>query len=433
MNEIKCPSCGKVFQIDEKDYESIVKQIRNHEFEEELQRREKEFTKEKNSELEKLENKLNLKNTIELSNKDKEIEKLKNDIDKKELEVSNEFKQQISDKDMEIEKLKNQIKQNETENKLALKDAIQEKESEISNLKKQIELNEKEYQLKEQNLKESHEKEIKTKNQEIELYKDMKLKLSTKMIGESLEQHCKNQYNEFLRPVLKNAYFEKDNDAKSGSKGDFIFRDKTDDEIEFISIMFEMKNEADETATKHKNEDFFKELDKDRREKKCEYAVLVSMLEKDNDYYNAGIVDVSYKYEKMYVIRPQSFITIINILRNAGLKSIEAKRELIQIQNQNIDISHFEENMNNFKDAFSRNFKLACDKFDTAIEEIDKSIQHLQKIKDNLLGSKNQLRLANDKAEDLSIKKLTAGSPSIAEKFEELGVEVKKKKKKANT
>lgn len=433
MNEIKCPSCGKVFQIDEKDYESIVKQIRNHEFEEELKRREKEFTKEKNSELEKLENKLNLKNTIELSNKDKEIEKLKNDIDKKELEVSNEFKQQISDKDMEIEKLKNQIKQNETENKLALKDAIQEKESEISNLKKQIELNEKEYQLKEQNLKESHEKEIKTKNQEIELYKDMKLKLSTKMIGESLEQHCKNQYNEFLRPVLKNAYFEKDNDAKSGSKGDFIFRDKTDDEIEFISIMFEMKNEADETATKHKNEDFFKELDKDRREKKCEYAVLVSMLEKDNDYYNAGIVDVSYKYEKMYVIRPQSFITIINILRNAGLKSIDAKRELIQIQNQNIDISHFEENMNNFKDAFSRNFKLACDKFDTAIEEIDKSIQHLQKIKDNLLGSKNQLRLANDKAEDLSIKKLTAGSPSIAEKFEELGVEVKKKKKKANT
>lgn len=433
MNEIKCPSCGKVFQIDEKDYESIVKQIRNHEFEEELKRREKEFTKEKNSELEKLENKLNLKNTIELSNKDKEIEKLKNDIGKKELEVSNEFKQQISDKDMEIEKLKNQIKQNETENKLALKDAIQEKESEISNLKKQIELNEKEYQLKEQNLKESHEKEIKTKNQEIELYKDMKLKLSTKMIGESLEQHCKNQYNEFLRPVLKNAYFEKDNDAKFGSKGDFIFRDKTDDEIEFISIMFEMKNEADETATKHKNEDFFKELDKDRREKKCEYAVLVSMLEKDNDYYNAGIVDVSYKYEKMYVIRPQSFITIINILRNAGLKSIEAKRELIQIQNQNIDISHFEENMNNFKDAFSRNFKLACDKFDTAIEEIDKSIQHLQKIKDNLLGSKNQLRLANDKAEDLSIKKLTAGSPSIAEKFEELGVEVKKKKKKANT
>ena len=418
MNEIKCPSCGKVFQIDEKDYESIVKQIRNHEFEEELQRREKEFTKEKNSELEKLENKLNLKNTIELSNKDKEIEKLKNDIDKKELEVSNEFKQQISDKDMEIEKLKNQIKQNETENKLALKDAI---------------LNEKEYQLKEQNLKESHEKEIQTKNQEIELYKDMKLKLSTKMIGESLEQHCKTQYNEFLRPVLKNAYFEKDNDAKSGSKGDFIFRDKTDDEIEFISIMFEMKNEADETATKHKNEDFFKELDKDRREKNCEYAVLVSMLEKDNDYYNAGIVDVSYKYEKMYVIRPQSFITIINILRNAGLKSIEAKRELIQIQNQNIDISHFEENMNNFKDAFSRNFKLASDKFDTAIEEIDKSIQHLQKIKDNLLGSKNQLRLANDKAEDLSIKKLTAGSPSIAEKFEELGVEVKKKKKKANT
>ena len=252
MNEIKCPSCGKVFQIDEKDYESIVKQIRNHEFEEEIQRREKEFAKEKDNELEKLENKLNLKNTIELSNKDKEIEKLKNDIDKKELEVSNEFKQQISDKDMEIEKLKNLIKQNETENKLALKEAVQEKESEISNLKNKIELNEKEYQLKEQSLKESHKKEIQTKNQEIELYKDMKLKLSTKMIGESLEQHCKTQYDEFLRPVLKNAYFEKDNDAKSGSKGDFIFRDKTDDNIEFISIMFEMKNEALEIASESK-------------------------------------------------------------------------------------------------------------------------------------------------------------------------------------
>lgn len=430
MNEIKCPNCGKMFQIDEKDYDSIVKQIKNHEFEEELKRREKEFTKEKNNELENLENRLKLENNIELSNRDREIERLKNNLDKKELEISNVFKQQISDKDIEIEKLKNQIKQNETEGKLALKEAIQEKDNQITTLNNRIELDQKEYQLKEQSLKESHEKEIKAKDQEIELYKDMKLKLSTKMVGESLEQHCKTQFEEYLRPALKNAYFEKDNDSKSGSKGDFIFRDKTDDGIEYISIMFEMKNESDETATKHKNEDFFKELDKDRKEKKCEYAVLVSLLEKDNDYYNAGIVDVSHKYEKMYVIRPQSFISIINILRNSASKTVDAKRELIEMQNQNIDIAHFEENMNNFKDAFSRNFKLASDKFDNAIDEIDKTMQHLQKIKDSLLGSKNQLRLANDKAEDLSIKKLTDGSPSIAKKFEEIGVEVNSKKKK---
>ena len=430
MNEIKCPNCGKMFQIDEKDYDSIVKQIKNHEFEEELKRREKEFTKDKNNELENLENRLKLENNIELSNKDREIERLKNNLDKKELEISNVFKQQISDKDIEIEKLKNQIKQNETEGKLALKEAIQEKDNQITTLNNRIELDQKEYQLKEQSLKESHEKEIKAKDQEIELYKDMKLKLSTKMVGESLEQHCKIQFEEYLRPALKNAYFEKDNDSKSGSKGDFIFRDKTDDGIEYISIMFEMKNESDETATKHKNEDFFKELDKDRKEKKCEYAVLVSLLEKDNDYYNAGIVDVSHKYEKMYVIRPQSFISIINILRNSASKTVDAKRELIEMQNQNIDIAHFEENMNNFKDAFSRNFKLASDKFDNAIDEIDKTMQHLQKIKDSLLGSKNQLRLANDKAEDLSIKKLTDGSPSIAKKFEEIGVEVNSKKKK---
>ena len=304
MNEIKCPNCGKVFQIDEKDYESIVKQIRNHEFEEEIQRREKEFTKEKNNELEKLENKLNFKNTIELSNKDKEIEKLKS-----------------------------QIKQSDTENKLALKDAIQEKEIEISNLKKQIELNEKEYQIKEQNLKKTQEKEIKTKDQEIELYKDMKLKLSTKMIGESLEQHCQNQYNEFLRPVLKNAYFEKDNDAKSGSKGDFIFRDKTDDEIEFVSIMFEMKNEADETATKHKNEDFFKELDKDRKEKNCEYAVLVSLLEIDNDYSiykkNVNLIEKyleehQFKDNKMYL----SLSKVLNGMKSNGVYRLIPKTKL---------------------------------------------------------------------------------------------------------
>lgn len=390
MNEIKCPKCGTMFQIDEKDYDSIVKQIRDGEFNAEIKRREEELRKYTKSEIDSLKEKLDFEKKSELSNKE-----------------------------LEIERLKNQIRQSEIENKYALKEAVQEKENKIVNLENKIELSQKEYQLKEQNLIDIHAREIKAKEQEIELYKDMKLKLSTKMVGETLEQHCKVQYDEYLRPILKNAYFEKDNDAKTGSKGDFIYREKTDDGIEFISIMFEMKNESDQTATKHKNEDFFKELDKDRKEKNCEYAILVSLLEKDNDYYNGGIVDVSHKYEKMYVVRPQSFITIINILRNSALNTVETKRKLIEIQNQNIDIANFEEKMNNFKSAFSRNFKLASDKFDSAIDEIDKTMQHLQKIKDNLLGSKNQLRLANDKAEDLTIKKLTSNSPSIAKQIED--------------
>ena len=390
MNEIKCPKCGTMFQIDEKDYDSIVKQIRDGEFNAEIKKREEELRKYTKSEIDSLKERLDFEKKSELSNKE-----------------------------LEIERLKNQIKQSEIENKYALKEAVKEKENKIVNLENKIELSQKEYQLKEQNLIDIHAREIKAKEQEIELYKDMKLKLSTKMVGETLEQHCKVQYDEYLRPILKNAYFEKDNDAKTGSKGDFIYREKTEDGIEFISIMFEMKNESDQTATKHKNEDFFKELDKDRKEKNCEYAILVSLLEKDNDYYNGGIVDVSHKYEKMYVVRPQSFITIINILRNSALNTVETKRKLIEIQNQNIDIANFEEKMNNFKSAFSRNFKLASDKFDSAIDEIDKTMQHLQKIKDNLLGSKNQLRLANDKAEDLTIKKLTSNSPSIAKQIED--------------
>ena len=390
MNEIKCPKCGTMFQIDEKDYDSIVKQIRDGEFNAEIKKREEELRKYTKSEIDSLKERLDFEKKSELSNKE-----------------------------LEIERLKNQIRQSEIENKYALKEAVQEKENKIVNLESKIELSQKEYQLKEQNLIDIHAREIKAKEQEIELYKDMKLKLSTKMVGETLEQHCKVQYDEYLRPILKNAYFEKDNDAKTGSKGDFIYREKTEDGIEFISIMFEMKNESDQTATKHKNEDFFKELDKDRKEKNCEYAILVSLLEKDNDYYNGGIVDVSHKYEKMYVVRPQSFITIINILRNSALNTVETKRKLIEIQNQNIDIANFEEKMNNFKSAFSRNFKLASDKFDSAIDEIDKTMQHLQKIKDNLLGSNNQLRLANDKAEDLTIKKLTSNSPSIAKQIED--------------
>ena len=390
MNEIKCPKCGTISQRKEKDNDSIEKQIRDGEFNAEIKKREKKLRKYTKSEIDSLKERLDFEKKSELSNKE-----------------------------LEIERLKNQIRQSEIENKYALKEAVQEKENKIVNLENKIELSQKEYQLKEQNLIDIHAREIKAKEQEIELYKDMKLKLSTKMVGETLEQHCKVQYDEYLRPILKNAYFEKDNDAKTGSKGDFIYREKTDDGIEFISIMFEMKNESDQKATKHKNEDFFKELDKDRKEKNCEYAILVSLLEKDNDYYNGGIVDVSHKYEKMYVVRPQSFITIINILRNSELNTVETKRKLIEIQNQNIDIANFEEKMNNFKSAFSRNFKLASDKFDSAIDEIDKTMQHLQKIKDNLLGSKNQLRLANDKAEDLTIKKLTSNSPSIAKQIED--------------
>ncbi len=401
MNEIKCPNCGKIFQIDEKDYDSIVKQIRNHEFEEEILNREEQYKKDKDNALELLKKDLELKNNNELSEKDKEIEKLKSDL-----------------------------KQKDSEYQLELKNAVQEKVDEINDLNNQIKLSEKEYQLKEQGLKESYENKLKGKDEEIELYKDMKLKMSTKMVGESLEQHCNIEYNKYLRPALPRAYFEKDNDAKTGSKGDFIFRDYSEDGIEYISIMFEMKNENDETATKHKNEDFFKELDKDRREKKCEYAVLVSLLEKDNEIYNEGIVDVSHKYEKMYVIRPQSFVTIINILRGAALKTLESKRQLIEVQNQNIDIANFEENMNNFKEAFGKNYRIASERFNTAIEEIDKSIDHLQKIKNNLLSSENNLRLANNKTEELSIKRLTANAPSLAAKFEEMGAEVKKSKKK---
>lgn len=284
----------------------------------------------------------------------------------------------------------------------------------------QIETNEKNAQLKEQTLKESYEEKLKGKDEQIAYYKDFKAKQSTKMVGETLEQHCEIEFNKLRATGFQNAYFEKDNDAKSGSKGDFIFKEFSDDGTEFISIMFEMKNEMDETATKHKNEDFFKELDKDRNEKKCEYAVLVSLLEADNELYNTGIVDVSYRYPKMYVIRPQFFIPMITLLRNASLNALQYKQELAVIRNQNIDISHFEEDMNEFKDKFSRNYRLASEKFKKAIDEIDKTIDHLQKTKDALLSSENNLRLANNKAEELSIKKLTRNNPTMAAKFAEL-------------
>ena len=390
MNEIKCPKCGTVFQINETDYDSIVKQIRNTEFEKELMLHEKQH-------------KINEENSVKLAVS--EEEKKYNEI--------------INKKDLEISELKNQLKLKNTETELEISKAISKKDKEIDSLTNKLELNKNEYLLKEKTLKENYEEKIKNKDEQLEYYKDFKARQSTKMIGESLEQHCNNEFNK-LRPLFKNSYFEKDNDIKTGSKGDFIFRDYDDDGVEIVSIMFEMKNEADTTSTKHKNEDFFKELDKDRKEKKCEYAVLVSLLEIDNDYYNNGIVDVSHKYDKMYVIRPQFFIPLITLIRGLALNSIEYKKQLKIVQEQNIDISHFEENINSFKEAFGRNYRLASEKFKKAIEEIDKTIDHLQKTKEALLSSENNLRLANNKADDLTIRKLTRNSKTVEKMFEDL-------------
>ena len=430
MNEIKCPNCKTVFQIDEKNYDSILKQIRDKEFEKEIVEREKQYNTDLENKLKitKIEteknynekiNKLNLR-INELENQEKLNKDIKEkDIKNLELSLDTKYRNEIEKLKQENIELQNKIKLKDKENQLEIEKAINQKENDINNLKNEIEKNKIEYITKEKSLKENYDNTIKSKDELISYYKDFKAKQSTKMIGESLEQHCNLEFNR-LRPLFKNAYFEKDNDAKTGSKGDFIFRDYDDENTEIISIMFEMKNEADETATKHKNEDFLKELDKDRKEKNCEYAVLVSLLEKDNDYYNDGIVDMSHKYEKMYVIRPQFFIPLITLLRNASTKSLEYKKQLIEVKNTNIDISHFEENINDFKTAFARNYKLASDKFNKAIEEIDKTIDHLQKTKEALLSSENNLRLANNKAEDLSIKKLVKNNPTMQEKFEEL-------------
>lgn len=389
MNEIKCPKCGTMFKIDESEYESIVKQIRNNEFEKEINRIHEEH-------------KNNLKNQIELTK----------------ISTEKSLQEELNKKTLEIQNLKNEIELNKKEKDIEINKEKQQLETKIQELKNNLELSKNEYIIKENNLKESYEEKLKTKDEQISYYKDFKAKQSTKMIGESLEQHCYNEFNK-LRPLFKNAYFEKDNDATTGSKGDFIFKDFDEDGNEIVSIMFEMKNEADQTQTKHKNEDFLKELNKDRQEKKCEYAVLVSLLEIDNDYYNEGIVDVSHIYEKMYVIRPQFFIPLITLIRNLSQKSLEYRKELQIIQNQNIDISHFEENMNSFKEAFGRNYRLASEKFKKAIEEIDKTIDHLQKTKEALLSSENNLRLANNKAEDLTIKKLTHNSETMKKLFEE--------------
>ena len=389
MHEIKCPNCGTVFQIDEMDYQNVVKQIRDQEFEKEISEREKQYKIEKES-------------AVELA---------KSKIEK-------EYQERVTEQKLEIVELKNKLVLQDKESTLTIQEALSKKESEISTLSNQLELLKNDFLLKEKNMKETYEEKLKDREEQIAYYRDFKAKQSTKMIGESLEVHCSNEFNK-LRPLFSNAYFEKDNDARSGSKGDFIYRDYDDEGMEFVSVMFEMKNEADMTATKHKNEDFFKELDKDRREKKCEYAVLVSLLEIDNDYYNEGIVDVSHKYEKIYVIRPQFFIPLITLIRGMAMNSLKYKKELLMIQNQNIDISHFEDNLNTFKEGFARNYRLASDKFKKAIDEIDKTIDHLQKTKEALLSSENNLRLANNKADDLTIQRLTKGNETMKKLFSE--------------
>lgn len=423
MNEIKCPNCKTVFQINENDYSKIVKQIRDKEFESELQLREKQYKESEEATIKIVKANLEKENVSKLNEKDIEICKLKNELEVVREQIKNQLEKKFNEKlnqgQTEINNLKNQLKLINSENALTLKNVLSEKEKEIISLNSKIESFKSEYLLKEKSIKESYEEKMKNKDEQIAYYKDFKARQSTKMIGESLEQHCSVEFNR-IRPLFKNAYFEKDNDCKTGSKGDFIFRDFDDDKTEFISIMFEMKNEADETSTKHKNEDFFKELDKDRKEKNCEYAVLVSLLEMDNEFYNTGIVDVSHRFSKMYVIRPQFFIPLITLIRNIALNSLEYKKELKSIENQNIDIMHFEENMNSFKNAFGRNYRLASEKFKKAIDEIDKTIDHLQKTKDALLASENNLRLANNKAMDLTIKKLTNNSPTMAEKFNNL-------------
>ena len=404
MQEIRCPKCGEVFVVDESGYNRIVKQVRDKEFDKELQKREAEF-------------RVLQERALELAQA-----KQKNELDK----VISSKDAQLADKDKLIEQLRAELEKNEALKKLAVSEATKEKEGEISQkaieivrLKEQLTSQETENQLKEQSLCKAYEEKLKQKDEQIDYYKDFKARQSTKMVGESLEQHCLNQFNSLRMTAFPTAYFEKDNDAKTGSKGDFIFRESMEG-TEFISIMFEMKNEMDQTATKHKNEDFFKELDKDRREKKCEYAVLVSLLEMDNELYNNGIVDVSYRYEKMYVIRPQFFIPMITLLRNAALNTLKYRQELEDAKNQQLDIANFEENMKNFKQAFGRNYEIASKKFKSAIDEIDKTITHLQKTKDALLSSENQLRLANDKADDLSIKKLTKNAPSVRKMFSEI-------------
>jgi hypothetical protein len=388
MHEIICPHCKKAFKIDEAGYADILKQVHDSEFEKQLHER------------------------LELAEQDKQ-----NAIELARTKAASEFQKSTTAKDTEIQELKSKIEAGEIAQKLAITESINAIEKQRDELKSDLDRAELEKQLAEKALKDKYETQIKDRDDAIERLKDMKARLSTKMVGETLEQHCETEFNRIRPTAFPKAYFEKDNDARTGSKGDYIFRDSNEDNIEIVSIMFEMKNESDGTATKKKNEDFLKELDKDRNEKECEYAVLVSMLEPDSELYNTGIVDVSHRYPKMYIIRPQFFIPIITLLRNAAMNSLQYKSELALVKAQHIDITNFEAELDTFKTGFARNYDLASRKFQQAIDEIDKSINHLQKTKDALLGTDRNLRLANDKAQDVTIKRLTKGNPTMADKF----------------
>lgn len=391
MNEIICPHCGKAFKIDEAGYSDILKQVRDSDFEKQLHER------------------------LELAEQDKQSA-----VELAKTKAASESQKTAATKDAKIQELKAKLDAGEVERKLAITEAVRAVEKERDDLKGGLERAKLEKQLAEKSLKDKYETQIKDREDEIERIRDMKARLSTKMVGETLEQHCETEFNRIRATAFPRAYFEKDNDARTGSKGDYVFRDSDEAGTEIVSIMFEMKNEGDQTATKHKNEDFLKELDKDRSEKGCEYAVLVSLLEPDSDLYNTGIVDVFHRHAKMYVVRPQFFIPIITLLRNAAMNSLKYKSELALVKAQNLDITNFENQLETFKNGFARNFELASSKFKTAIDEIDKTITHLQKTKDALLGSENNLRLANNKAQDVTIKKLTRGNPTMASKFAEL-------------
>lgn len=396
MKELKCPHCGQVFQVDESDYAMILSQVKNAAFDAEIDRRLGELGERHQAALEILE-----------------------------ARKKSEMDQALSEKDRIIAQLKSVIEQHDTKMQLAVMEernraqqTVQAKETEITQLRSAAALEKREAQIHEAALLKRYEEELKMKQDQVDYYKDLKTRMSTKMVGETLEQHCSIEFERYIRPLMPGAYFEKDNEAVDGTKGDFIFRD-AEDGTEYISIMFEMKNEMDATATKRRNEDFLKKLDEDRRKKNCEFAVLVSLLESDNDLYNNGIVNKSHLYPKMYVIRPQFFVPFINLLVQASKKSLEYKKQLLLAQSKEVDVTNFENQLNDFKDKFGRNYRLASEKFHTAIDEIDKTIEHLQKVRKALVGSEDNLRLANDKAEGLTIRKLTSKNPTMKAKFEE--------------
>ncbi len=427
MHQLKCPNCGKEFTIDEASYAEILNQVRTKEFTEEIHEKLEQISQQHRSELALAEEKAASALDKKLSQKEQEIQELKHTItafaSEKELlksEVEKSKVEELSLKEREIATLHSKIKELENASNVQLLEANAHKEQEIAALQTKLQLQEKETELEKTAIHQKYEMELKQKEETIAFYKDFKAKQSTKMVGESLEQHCEIEFNRLRTTAFPRAQFGKDNDARTGSKGDYIYREFDERGTEIISIMFEMKNEGDETATKKKNEHFFKELDKDRNEKQCEYAILVTMLEADNELYNTGIVDVSYEYEKMYVIRPQFFIPIITLLRNAAMNSLQYKQEVALMREQNIDITNFEEELTAFKTGFAKNYELASRKFQTAIDEIDKTITHLQKTKDALLSSENNLRLANNKADDLTVKKLVKNNPTMKEKFDSL-------------